>query len=43
MGVFAISAHWTLNSTAARYADELFAIALVLIRTRDHLPPPSKP
>lgn len=31
-----------LNADAKRYADELFAVALVLIRAVSHLPPPSK-
>ncbi len=41
LGVFAIAAKYTLNTTAARYADDLFTLALIMIKAGGHLPPPA--
>jgi len=43
VGVFAITAQFTLNPTAARYADQLFALALILARTGGRTPPTQPP
>lgn len=42
LGIFAITAEFALNTTAAHYADELFTLALVLIRSTN-TPPPAPP
>jgi hypothetical protein len=41
--VFVVTAHCTLNPTAAHYADELFTLGLVLIRTTNPPAPPPIP
>ena len=39
--VWAVTAHYALNAVAAKYADELFTIALVLIKADRSPTPPA--
>lgn len=41
--IFAVTAHYTLNTVAAHYADELFTLALVLMRNSRTPPAPPAP
>lgn len=44
LGVFALTAACALNTTAAHYADELFTLALIMIRANNPpAPPPAQP